>query len=190
MNDTPVYSSKAGLWHLPEYRGHYFARPRAHQWGHPAMMLFLTDLSIAWSTGATTSRPFGVGDISFEDGKAPPTHHTHVWGSCVDIYVMHKTGAKRSDAQNKITFVSPEYDQQATKDLATTIVKIIKQGYQCVQFLYDDPEVQSVWPERILKSEKRPHADHFHIQLNHPNPYTGKEKAVLSTPMLVRRAGF
>lgn len=187
MDDTPIPSTTAGVYQLPVYPGgHYFARPRTHQWGRTSMMLFLTDLSIAWHASAKSVYPIGIGDISFENGDPPPKHKTHKWWCCVDIYILHKHGAKRSDTSNKITFADKEYDPEATKELAILIAKIIKRGYQCVQFLYDDPDVKAVWPAKITTSKERPHLDHFHIQLNDPTPYAGKEKEILSMPMSER----
>lgn len=194
MDDVPKRSPLKNLWQLPEFRGHYFARPRRHQFGRTSMMLFLTDLSIDWYMkrlpGADPNRPIGIGDISLENGSAPPTHHTHVHGSCVDIYILSRSGARRSDTENKITFESDDYDRAATKALAAGIVRILERGYQCVQFLYDDPEVHKVWPGRIVRKQERPHADHFHIQLNDPTPYAGREDEVLAMSLGERALGF
>lgn len=197
MNGAPRKSTRYPYYQMPEYRGHYAARPREHQWGRPSMILFLTDLSLRWfldglfETPQRPVRPIGIGDISFEDGTAPPTHHTHIYGSCVDIYILHKQGLLRSDQSNKISIDDTDaYDQPLTLKLVETIRAILKPSYSLIQFLFDDPAAQALWPDRITSKSSRPHRDHLHIQLGDETPYGGREAEILDQSMLQRRAGF
>lgn len=190
-------SSRYSYYQLPEYRGHYAARPRSHQWGRPSMILFLTDLSVRWfldglfGTPQRPVRPIGIGDISFEDGSAPPTHDTHIFGSCVDIYILHKEGLLRSDQANRISISDTDaYDQDLTATLVRTIKALLNPHYTVIQFLFDDPEMQAIWPGTIRSKAGKPHRDHLHIQLGDENPYRGREAEILAQSMLQRRAGF
>ena len=182
-----------GLYHMPDWRGHYAARPRHHQWANRSMILFLTDLTIAWAVGQGQHgrRAFGLGDISLADGTAPPKHHTHVYGSCVDLYVFHRDGLRRGDGSNIARFDQPEtYDLRLTQELAHCVMRVVRRGYRVIQFLYDDPKVRELYPSVITTKATRPHADHFHIQLHEDTPYKGREQEILNQSLLQRRAGF
>lgn len=181
--------SKRYLFQVPVWLNYYAARPRHHQFANLPMLTFLAELSLAWN-----GRPIGMGDISLEDATAPPKHHTHVHGSCVDLYVFHKKGLKRSGYNtNAVTMDDDKqtiYDQQETIKLARTIRQIVSgRGYKLVQFLYDDPAVKTVW-DKITTSASRPHRDHFHIQVHENYRDRGQEGPRLHQAMLQRRYGF
>lgn len=194
MQDTPVRSpQKRYLWQMPEYHFHYAGRPRAHQYGNAPMILFLTELSLAWGQKAGMSRPFGIGDISLADATAPPTHKTHVHGSCVDIYVLDRAGRKRSDGDkdSQITWrTADRYDAAATRELMKTAIGIIREGYALVQFLFNDTSTHNLWPGRIETKDVPPHNDHMHIQLGPEHPYGDRAEEILSRRMAVRHRGF
>jgi hypothetical protein len=168
------------LVQVPPTRGYYFARSRDHHWANSLMAGFLAALSEQWANSCST-HPFGLGDISNIFGGAPPKHHTHVYGSCVDIYVIHATGHLNSISDPKIdeghrTAFDPNkpsdddpyesdstYDRYRTIMLATTIFSL-REPKRFVQFLSDDPEVRKINP-KIAPSPKGDHKDHFHIQV-------------------------
>ena len=167
------------LVQVPPGRGYYFARSRDHHWAHPIMAEFLAGLSEQWGNSYPT-HPFGLGDISFRSGGAPPTHESHTWGACVDIYVIHRAGNLNSIDNPKIdeslrTAYNPglidndpyepesTYDRYRTIMLATAIFSLRKPK-NFVQFLSDDPEVRKVHA-KIAPSKKGDHKDHFHIQV-------------------------
>ena len=182
-------TSKRYLYQVPIWLNYYNARPREHQFANLPMLTFLAELSLAWN-----GRPIGLGDISLANAQAPPKHHTHVHGSCVDLYVFHKRGLQRNGNQVNVVTMDDDpqtvYDQAQTTRLARTIRQVAEgRGYQLVQFLYDDPAVKRVW-EKITTSAARPHRDHFHIQIHEKYRDVGKEKESLHQAMLQKRYGF
>ena len=161
---------------MPGARGYFFARPHEHHWASPNMAAFLDRLSEEWAA-RHPAHPFGLGDISLRNGLAPPVHHTHILGSCVDIYVIHSAGHASSldddrvDERHRAAFgakesdiYEPDYDRERTKELARLICLHLLPDFPMVQFLCDDPEVQAVH-EKIRPSKRNDHRDHFHIQL-------------------------
>jgi len=197
--DRPVKSARGNLWQMPEYPSHYFGRSRKNQWGHPAMILFLTELTLVWNRRGGFMHPFGIGDISFENGGAPPTHFSHTGGACVDIFILHRQRLQRREAQNAITWNDdynrrkhksdlPLYDRENTHYLIEIAMRLLKDRYQVVwgQFFYNDPDVLKRWPGRIWKKDNPSHDDHVHIQLNAKNPYQGREAEILSKPLSQR----
>lgn len=181
--------SKRYLYQVPDWLGFYAARPREHQYANLPMLTFLAELTLNWN-----GWPIGLGDISLENATAPPTHHTHIHGSCVDLYIFHKQNLQRSGHNtNAVTMrddKETKYDQARTIKLAKTIRQVVERcGFKVVQFLYDDPAVKSVW-HKITQSRARPHHDHFHIQLHEDYDQKGQEKPSLRQAMLQQKYGF
>jgi hypothetical protein len=177
------------LYQVPEWLNFYSARPRSHQFANLPMLTFLAELSLVWN-----GYPIGLGDVSLENGSAPPTHHTHVHGSCVDLYIFHKRGLRRIGNNVNIVTMHDDkktvYDQPQTIKLARVIKQIVgDRGYNLVQFLYDDPVVSATWG-KITQSRQRPHRDHFHIQIHERYRDQGNEEPRLRQAMLQQRYGF
>ncbi|MCA9199313.1 MAG: hypothetical protein KDA87_17325 [Planctomycetales bacterium] len=177
------------LYQVPLWLSFYSVRPRSHQFANLPLLTFLAELSLAWK-----GSPIGLGDVSLENGTAPPTHHTHVYGSCVDLYVFHKRGLRRSGNDNNVVTMHDDketiYDQPQTIRLATTIKQVVAdRGYNLVQFLFDDPAVSKTWT-KITQSKHRPHLDHFHIQIHEQYRDKGKEADRLQQAMIQQRCGF
>jgi murein endopeptidase len=174
-----IVRSKRGYYQMPAGRGHYFGRPRENHFARPSMMLFLMSLSTEWAM-EQLSHPWGLGDVS-QDGGIDPGHGTHINGAAVDIYILNLNKGQRKSNSNATLYTDPDYDAAGTLRLAQIAARIISRGFQCVQFLYDDPAVKAnvnlgLAQPLITTRPSKPHPDHFHIQLRDPTPYT-RDKA-------------
>jgi hypothetical protein len=138
--------------------GHYYARPRIGQWASEKMFNFLKELSDAWGRD-DLDHPFGLGDVSLQDGSAPKFHKTHVWGSCVDIYIIRQVPLYNSirdgdgekievlEEHPRLVYTDPGYDLRRTTKLMDLILTL-RGRHKMMQVIYNDVRV---WPGYRLR---------------------------------------
>src|ERR1051325_8118806 len=91
---APSSASQPGkLWQLePGDEGYYSYEPKRNQYGHETTLNVIRDVAAKWAQ-THPENPFGVGDISVEQG-GPMTGHPsgHKMGLEVDIRLMRNDG--------------------------------------------------------------------------------------------------
>ncbi len=172
----PVEQSKSYplFYKMPAGPGHYFGRLSAGRlYGQKFLIAFLVELSKQWF-GKHARHPFGIGDIAAEDGRRLPDHVSHNTGAAVDLFVIHKNGAKRNGGTNRITYRDKEYDSAKTTDLAR-MISIKANEYKLVQFLYNDPNVQNTVRSAPPIQTHKGHDEHIHLLFNGQHPHTDEK---------------
>ena len=99
---------------------------RTGQYGTSGTINAVVELGKEWKKEYPNGPPIYVGDISVENGRAWPTyengepwHNGHRDGDRVDIRPIHNDGSAET-----LTWESPDYDQEKTKDLIKTLLDL------------------------------------------------------------------
>jgi murein endopeptidase len=185
---------------MPLGSGHHFASPNTAYWGMISVIMFLKDLSLRWETAG---RPFGIGDIGWEDFTGVHSHPTTHTGGAVDIYVIHKLGLHRPklglNAQREWL---KGKDPSVTLELAKVVLELVtKGGYRLNggRIAFNDPEAKKLAPSIFITDAERnaikiaqtgkplanpfQHDDHMHVQLQADLPYSHSYiQALLNSP--------
>lgn len=165
-------------YQMPEGLGHYFATPNNARWGRLPLILFLTRLSARWAL-LEPGRPFGLGDLGYEDLRPVPSHKSHGGGLSADLYVIHAQGLRRSGGGatkpvNLAAYGHPSYDAARTLRLAREVARVRSEGYAFTRWYFNDPTVQQAFPSIRTDTQdrrSRQHDDHMHLQLQDRHPY-------------------
>lgn len=144
-----VIAAAAAFVQLPQGgNGYYSYSPAANQFGTQATIDTLTDIGRQWQTNALT--PFGVGDISLQQGGPMPGHTTgHRIGRNVDLRPM------RTDGQRKpVTWQHAEYSRELTQ----LLVDNFRAHANVTKIFFNDPQVTGVQP-------LAGHDNHLHVEM-------------------------
>ncbi len=163
------------FFRMPTGPGHYFGRAAAGRlYGQKFLIAFLMQLSEEW-LGQHPQHPFGIGDIAAEDGSPLHDHVSHSTGAAVDLFIIHKNGVRRNDKANLITYKDTNvYDATRTTDLSK-LIAFKAQQYRLIQFLYNDPAVQTAVQSVPSIQSFVNHDEHIHLLFNGQHPHSEEE---------------
>jgi hypothetical protein len=187
-------SARPDFFRMPEGPGHHLAMAYCgHQWGKMPVIQLLIRVSEEWHR-RYPNRPFGLGDISAEDG-AKIGHLSHREGVDFDVYVLRADrlrelvrhgytkhelvgtdGTKKPGKFRPTTWDHPFYSREWTRELIELFIDTA--GAEKINLvIFNDREVVSavkarsgvrIGTDEELNPGHRVHDDHFHIRLNVP----------------------
>ena len=125
------------------------------QYGTPSAVGMINQVGAQWR--ATSAAPFGVGNMSFEDGRkfpigpnGKPDHIDHMTGEQIDVRPVRSDGV-----QDHVSYTDPNYDRAATQNLIDMFHAT--GGVRNVYF--NDPAIHGVTP-------LAGHDNHFHVEVD------------------------
>jgi penicillin-insensitive murein endopeptidase len=152
---TGVAVARTHYANLPQSGiGYYRYSASERQYGTQQTVHTLVTLARLWvsfTIGDTASYPFGIGDMSFRDGRHMPPHKSHTDGKCADLRPVRKD---RHHAP--VSIHDPQYDREETERL----VNLLRSNPNVGTILFNDTSIVGVrhWPG---------HNNHLHVHLKH-----------------------
>lgn len=121
------------------------------QYGDPRAMQVITSVAGQLANGPEET-PFGVGNISLQDGRPFPPHGGHRDGLSIDV-----RPPRLDKKEEAVDFRHPQYDQAGTQRLVDALRAA---GAKIIYF--NDPRIKGVTPD---KPGVRTHDNHLHAEV-------------------------
>ena len=152
QRESNAINSKSSYTQLPGVAlGYYRYSANYRQYGTSDTIKCIMTVSRLWmqfAIGDTESYPFGIGDMSYADGRPMSPHASHRDGKAVDIRPIRK-----DRRQLPVSFTDSEYDREETQRLVNAF-RAKKDNVDLIFF--NDPQIVGVrqWPG---------HQNHLHV---------------------------
>ena len=128
--------------------GYYTYSGMTGQYGTAECIQALLDVALRWGLNVPEA-PFGIGDISLQQGGPMPHHASHRHGTHVDIRPLRKDSRRVP-----VTIQDPQYSHDQTQ----LLIDALRAHHNVKAILFNDPKAKGV-------TAWKGHDNHLHVTM-------------------------